>query len=894
MNALFGALSFLNPLAFWALPALPVLYVLLKLMPPAPQTMIFPPLRFLKDLTSHTRTPARTPWWIVLLRLLLLLLLIFAGARPVLNATPPLTQSGPLRLVIDTDWSSAAHWSAITAEAQKWFAMAQKEQRRVSLMTTAEDSQSQTFFQERPVTQADLKALRPHPWFSDLNALKPDPAFRGTTIWLSGGLEQDGQNALAKTLARQGPLLVIIPEEQTLPLILEKPEHTTTGLRVRLDGPRNVAHTGPITLQFLDRKNHIIDEETDTPSGTAFPFTQDISLPDSLRKTVAGYRIAGQQGAQALYLTDGGDAPKTVAIVTDTAPHETQALGADAFYLSKALEPYATVLTGPLPTLLPHHPAVIILPDIGAMPETDLNALDTWVRQGGLLLRFAGPRMTQATQPLPLTPVPLRTHSRTMAGRLSWDTAQPLNAFEKTSPFYGIPVPPDVTVRGQLLAEPTPDLAMHTWATLRDGTPFITGTSHEAGLLLMIHTTAGPAWSTLPLSGLYIPLLKRIVKLSNEPAQAARPQNGLLRPIRLLDGFGQFQTPAPETLPIDSIAFEKTPPSPAHPPGFYGQTHMQSMRNLSSFIPQISALKTLPEATTFQTYRPAQEQELFPALLCGAFFLLLLDTGVLLVLSFQNPAKIRTALVLLLCLLPWQGTHATEPASLPYAERLSLAFLLTGNAALDTQSRKGLENLSAILRDRTSAEVEHVVGVDPAHDPLVFFPLIYWPVTPAQGPLSSEALQNLQSYLDHGGILLIDTKDGAHDLSMTRASGLQALNALDIKPLIPLPKDHVLGKSFYLLKDFPGRYTGTPLWVEGQSTGGRDGVSSILLGSHDWAGIWADTAIKTIGQRHYMIGGTPQQEYAMRSGVNMVLYALTGNYKADQVHVSHILERLGK
>ena len=79
--------------------------------------------------------------------------------------------------------------------------------------------------------------------------------------------------------------------------------------------------------------------------------------------------------------------------------------------------------------------------------------------------------------------------------------------------------------------------------------------------------------------------------------------------------------------------------------------------------------------------------------------------------------------------------------------------------------------------------------------------------------------------------------------------------------------------------------------MENDSANGRDGVSSVLIGSHNWAASWASNASNT---RRTIYGKTRQDELALRFGVNLMMYALTGNYKADQVHVPYILERLGE
>ena len=110
---------------------------------------------------------------------------------------------------------------------------------------------------------------------------------------------------------------------------------------------------------------------------------------------------------------------------------------------------------------------------------------------------------------------------------------------------------------------------------------------------------------------------------------------------------------------------------------------------------------------------------------------------------------------------------------------------------------------------------------------------------------------------------------------------------MNIPPLKPIDSDHVLGRSFYLLRSFPGLYDGGTIWIEDGKSIGRDGVSPIIIGSHDWAGAWA-----AANSRNQLNGNYRQNELALRVGVNLVMYALTGNYKADQVHLPYIMERL--
>ena len=201
------------------------------------------------------------------------------------------------------------------------------------------------------------------------------------------------------------------------------------------------------------------------------------------------------------------------------------------------------------------------------------------------------------------------------------------------------------------------------------------------------------------------------------------------------------------------------------------------------------------------------------------------------------------------------------------------------------------------------------VAVDIETDDIAFFPVLYWPVDDASKPLSEGASSKVDAYMKRGGMVIFDTRDFGQGLPMgvARATGagqtpLQKLLAkLDIPRLEPVPQGHVLTKSFYLINSFPGRWAGGQLWIEASDpnpTGSRearraDGVSSILITPNDLASAWA---LDGDGRPLFPVvpGGERQREWAFRTGVNIVMYALTGNYKGDQVHVPSLLQRMGQ
>tara|TARA_A100001037_G_C15137127_1_gene631734 strand:+ start:18 stop:992 length:975 start_codon:yes stop_codon:yes gene_type:complete len=224
-----------------------------------------------------------------------------------------------------------------------------------------------------------------------------------------------------------------------------------------------------------------------------------------------------------------------------------------------------------------------------------------------------------------------------------------------------------------------------------------------------------------------------------------------------------------------------------------------------------------------------------------------------------------------------------------------LAYVTTGDPKVDLVSHAGLLGLSNVLSARTAVEPGDPIAVDVERDDLSLFPLLYWPISVAQNPLTERAIERVNRYMATGGTILFDTRD--QNLGGGNTSNKQMLRVLarglSLPPLEPVPDGHVLTKSFYLLVDFPGRWDGGLLWVERGGSAERDQVSRVITGSNNWAAAWA---VDLTGRPQFAVvpGGEAQREVAFRFGVNLVMYVMTGNYKSDQVHAKHILERVGE
>ncbi|MHA1128948.1 MAG: DUF4159 domain-containing protein, partial [Alphaproteobacteria bacterium] len=312
-----------------------------------------------------------------------------------------------------------------------------------------------------------------------------------------------------------------------------------------------------------------------------------------------------------------------------------------------------------------------------------------------------------------------------------------------------------------------------------------------------------------------------------------------------------------------------------------------------------------PVGVNIELLGQTNEQSLKPWFLMAALALFMLDIlGTLWVtgLLFNRSVARAAGLILMVGLIPAPEVKADEARTILAANDTVLAYVITGNPTVDNISAAGLLGLSTVLIDRTSIEPIAPIGVSVETDDLSLLPMLYWPITTDQSALSDTAVQNLNRYLATGGMIVFDTRDAqlgsGFGVLTPNGKALQRLTeSLDIPPLSPIPEGHVLTRAFYLLQDFPGRWSGPDVWVEASSgiENQNDGVTPIVIGANDWASAWA---VSESGQPMFPVGrgltGERQREIARRFGVNLVMYVMTGNYKADQVHVPALLERLGE
>ena len=936
MISAIGALSFAVPWALVGLLVIPAIWWLVRVYPPVPSKIAFPAIRFLVGLGGDEASPSTAPWWLLVLRCFIGALVVLSMAGPIFHNSSRLDGTGPLLLVVDDTWAAAASWSLRKQTMGELIDTAGREGRSVLLAFTAPTSSSAGELEFRvskllspKEALEELELAAPKPWRADRIKLaqvlgKPDTRAiigdNAAVVWISDGLYLGASDALegfANDLAHLGSLSIYTEAPSDRALLLLKPlvvedDLTVRALRAEVKGARKIwvralAEEG----QLLGRVP--VEFEQDKRLGTGI-----LTVPQEIRKEIFRLEIEGRTSAGSIVLLDDRWKHRPVGIISGGDFESQQPLLSDLYFVERALNPYNEIRSGDLDILLASDLSVLVLTDAGKLSGPRRLAIEEWVEGGGILIRFAGPRLAAAEDVL--APVTLLGGSgaRSLGGAMSWEQPMGLGPMSENSPFAQLKISDDITVTRQVLAEPSSEVIDRTWARLSDGTPLVTGAQRGLGWVVLFHVTANTDWSNLPLSGLFVDMLQGVVKLGKSTTATGTAVT--LLPLKLIDGFGSMKD---TDLGIAPLAVEAgavvDSPGPNHPPGLYGNSSYRHALNLGDHFEEYRSIERLAASSREALLGGDSQTKLRDWLLTIAMILFAIDTlyswrlrGFLRPLGRLSAAAALCFLISLSILFFPTSSFGQaldlDPAQsgISYVQsdefiiestrEVRLAYVLTGEPEIDAVSRAGLIGLSWTLRQRTAIEPSLPTGINLDDKSILLYPLVYWPVTGKEIALTNRALENLDGYLKVGGMVLLDTRDHRNGgVAVEGVSGKRLLRQLleNLNPpaLVPVPDGHALRQAFYLISSFPGRWDGDDVWVESYEGDVNDGVSSLVIGGHDWARAWA---LSPSGSPLFPLvpGGEPQREMAFRFGVNLVMYALTGNYKADQVHIPSILGRL--
>jgi hypothetical protein len=678
--------------------------------------------------------------------------------------------------------------------------------------------------------RSDWKTWQPKPW--RVNAPKTQALLTSISpaeIWyITDGLAHPD---VAPAMAKLGAVTTLNTPAQLARIATVEP--IVAGMRITLQrADTQAAMQGRIRVG--DRSIPY-----DFAPGARIAWVDAVTAPLLQSVTIEGTRHAG-----AVWPLTAETRRAHIEVLSTPSPAPLS----DADILLKALDGAGTIAAVPAARVTANRPDVIMVPDQRLDPAVRATLM-RYVETGGTLVRFAGPILAQA--PDGLTPAVTQQGARVLTGAVSWSKDLAIAPFAINGPFTGLTPPADVRVRASVAFPPEQEDRVDILARLTDGSPLISRKQLGQGQIVLVHTSAGLSWSDWPLSTHYRHVLHRLVRMAVGQAPISEPHTPCTI-VQALDGFGNLAPAAGGDVPLAAL---REPATATTPPGVYRCGGVQVV------YPVLPADSVLMAAT------PAPPAHTHTNIAFGGWMIFIAASLAMLDTLLRARAAILAVLVVF-------TPHLADAAA-----DTTIGYIASGTSE-DSLSKSGLDALSTAINTRTTAQIGPSMAIRAPTPEMDTLALIYWPVNAATPAPSTAMAQALVRYMGNGGMVWVDLVSPMSDTN-ARATLSRVLAPLSPPPLTALPQGHVITKSFYLIDECPGATQGAQVWVEtALSTAHLDGVASLIVGQGNWRQAWAG-------------GSDPaKREAALRCGINSVLYALVGNYKADQIHAKELIERL--
>lgn len=636
--------DFDNPEWLAALALLIPFYLMMRSIPPRPKEEDFPFIRLLLDLKTDEQEADKMPWWQRAINMAAVASIAVAAAGPNWIENPDFEGDGPVLVAIDNGWASAANWGARIEEITDIIRHAHNDDRQIIILPTAPSANNIGIEMSVPMDAAGaleyIQRLEPQAWSVDhqlsLDTLETLEGDFGATFWLSNGLQDEATLEFASTLNSFGPLIVLDNGSENPVYLINSPQYESGSFTLTVQRSEIPDTDYPLYVSAYTEDNVFIarlpvDFEEDSLS-TEITFEAGIrnanghGLDDAFR-----FAIDGQNSAGAVALVDEQWRPRTVGLAIQSEYDVTSLLG-EGYYINIALSGHANVEVGNIESLIDSgEVSVLMVPDSVILSEIIREKLENWVREGGTLVRFAGPNLARDPHnDDPLLPVDLRRGFRSLEDSVLSSGQGQIAEFSETSPFYNNNFDANIQITRQILAQPGPETDRRVWARLNDGTPLVSANNLGGGQVVFYHTTANTQGSDLPLSPLFIDMLVDIVQQSNSIEDTSDYILPAMPPINTLDAFGDLQAPLATVEPVSQDVIEAQYMGPLHPPGFYGNTVTRYAFNIGDTISGLNELGTLPDSIERMSYEQSSNGfDLKHYLFAGALGLLLASQLVL-------------------------------------------------------------------------------------------------------------------------------------------------------------------------------------------------------------------------------------------------------------------------
>ncbi len=576
---------------------------------------------------------------------------------------------------------------------------------------------------------------------------------------------------------------------------------------------------------------------------------------------IAGFRIRGENHSGAVWIEANEISFPNVAMVTSSLEKQSnQPLLDPEYYIEKAIADYSTFSKIDYSASISDDISLVIVPEPSAMNQSFKEQIDEYVRKGGNVLYIAD----SSDKAISFDSI------------VSSEKEQKIGGFNKESRFKNLQIPKDISFKRVAIADSEQVYENLIW--LENGVSLLSGYEIGDGYVYQLNSGITDEWSNIALSGFFVELLKEISgkrKTSSDFNGRYEPEeiHNIIRdsrPVYLLDVYGR----------ISSLGQQKSQ-SGIVQAGVYENSKGSFAVNIS---PQVNPMKKV-ELSKARFIEDITEDRNFVIIII--IIALTLIFGDLLYTLFGNKFAALRRLAIAFCFIVSYTAQANaEEVKLADSDNIALGCVRSNHNAVNELCLKALTNISRELDRRTSAKMRKPMLVELDSPDINLLPVIVYTIESEQ--IGTSDYDNMLRYMNNGGVILFDSRGRI----ATNSSELSSLIGFGESKIVD--GNHVLKKTFYLVDNFVGANGRKALYIPDSYNKQGEGISPAIFTDADFISMWAAipeniAVIASGGDLKYR-----EMEMSVRSGVNIVLYSMTGNYKNDNIHLSIINERKKK
>lgn len=902
----FENISITYPYAFLIFLFFPIFWNILRTSPLSPKLIKFPAIKIIAKEQSIDQSPAKLSYPIVLLRLLILTFIIFAISHPIINKQNS-TPKNDL-IILDNSWISSTTWDEKIENVRKLISSHESINNKYSLITTTEYDKGKflkLFNKNSTEIKKFLFSLKPLAWNPNYSLVENQIAELNkdfdSIYWFTEKTINNQKLSLIQNLGK-GNLKVITSPESLIPPVLKLIKKEGEKYKFEIIHPLNIFSEGIIDCyDFQKRLLYRIDYKSKTTKkGEKFITIINARIPINIRNKIDFFQISKQTSPISKVLLNGGNKKRNIGITSYSDQGIQSQFANGNYYVKKALEKKYNVQEGNLEKLLNNEIQIIFIDDLYTVKSNLETKLLKWMSNGGTLIKFGGEKLASDITNQSFNTIndylSLTGEIADLNSKLSVKKSIKISNIESSSPFYGLEMSNEIEVKKYLQTKSNlSNDDLEVWMKLENGTTLISSFPYSKGRLIFFHLPCNNSWSNFSLSYSFLDILERIV---DQTKGINSNKDRFLKPFLTLSGFGELEKPSSQNLSLKNFnENKKVEINYTHPPGLYKDSEGIISLNMSDYLILDFKLHSYDEKYIFKIVEKNKSISLMPIFLMISIFLFMMETFITLFqrqLIIFDKKMFFKSIIFLFMMIQSNNAFALSEKDTEMLRGNKIGHILSGNKKIDDLSANGLNVISSFVSSKTASIFDKPKSINLDKDDLYFYPLIYWPITRNFEEIKDKQKKKVESFIQDGGLLLIDCniEKSSLEFSVCLSNTEKFFRTMQVSKFTVLDNKNPISKSFYLLKSFPGRRNNT-VYVAYNNSKSTDNAASIVLGSNYWAEAWA----KDDNNRYIfplLENMENQRLISLRFGLNLIIYALTGNYKTDQVHIPEILKRMDK